>query len=88
MHSCPECGYEVDRDIASAQEICNRGREKHSTQGLWGKEIGCQVERAGAELGSAPFESSVGLSGAMCLDKWRKVGAAISIGDDGSPHYK
>ena len=22
-----------------------------STQGLWGKEIGCQVERAGAELG-------------------------------------
>ena len=43
-----------------------------STQGLWGKEIGCQVERAGAELGSAPFASSVGLSGAFCLDKWRK----------------
>ncbi|MDJ0576115.1 MAG: hypothetical protein QNJ65_13225, partial [Xenococcaceae cyanobacterium MO_234.B1] len=38
---------------------------------LWGKEIGYQVERAGAELGSAPFESSVGLSGAFCLDKWR-----------------
>ncbi|MGB5713148.1 MAG: transposase, partial [Waterburya sp.] len=56
IHSCPECQYEVDRDIASAQELCNRGIEKHSTQGLWGKEIDCQV----------------GLSGAFCLDKWRK----------------
>ena len=56
LHSCPECQYEVDRDIASAQELCNRGIEKHSTQGLWGKEIDCQV----------------GLSGAFCLDKWRK----------------
>ena len=39
-HICHECGYgvtsPVDRDIASAQEICNRGIEKHSTQGLWG----------------------------------------------------
>ena len=47
-HVCHECGYgvnqPVDRDIASAQEICNRGIEKHSTQGLWGKEIGYQVE--------------------------------------------
>ena len=60
-HVCHECGYGVnevvDRDLASAQEICNRGIEKHSTQGLWGKEIGYQV----------------GLSGAFCLDKWRRV---------------
>ncbi len=56
-HHCPECGYECDRDVASAQEICNRGIEKYSTQGLWGKEIGYQV----------------GLSGATCLDKWRRV---------------
>ncbi len=60
-HICYECGYgthsRVDRDIASAQEICNRGIEKHSTQGLWGKEIGYQV----------------GLSGAFCLDKWHGV---------------
>ena len=55
-HSCPECKYEVDRDVASAQEICNRGYEQLSTQGLWGKEIGCQV----------------GLSGAFSLDKWRR----------------
>ncbi len=77
IHSCPECLYEVDRDIAEAQELLLRGIEMLSTQGLWGKEIGCQVERAGAELGSAPFESSVGLSGAFCLDKWR--GAAKSL---------
>ncbi len=65
-HSCPECGYQADRDVASAQEICNRGYEQLSTQGLWGKEIGCQV----------------GLSGAFCLDKWRR--AASSNSDIGS----
>ncbi|MEQ9483460.1 RNA-guided endonuclease InsQ/TnpB family protein [Coleofasciculus sp. F4-SAH-05] len=61
-HSCPECKYEVDRDIASAQEICNRGYEQLSTQGLWGKEIGCQV----------------GLSGAFSLDKWRRAAMSNS----------
>ncbi len=48
MHSCQSCLYETDRDIASAQELCNRGIEKHSTQGLWGKEIDCQVGLSGA----------------------------------------
>ena len=57
-HKCPECLYEANRDIASAQEICNRGIELISTQGLWGKEIACQVE----------------LSGVMSLDKWRRAG--------------
>ena len=70
-HICHECGYgvdgPVDRDVASAQEICNRGIEKHSTQGLWGKEIGYQV----------------GLSGAFCLDKWRRV--AMPSSDVGKP---
>jgi putative transposase len=27
LHKCYECGYVVDRDIASGQEICNRGEE-------------------------------------------------------------
>ena len=62
VHSCPECLYEVDRDIASAQELCNRGIEMLSTQGLWGKEIGCQV----------------GLSGAFCLDKWRGAAKSLA----------
>jgi putative transposase len=61
-HSCPECKYEAPRDLASAQEICNRGYEQLSTQGLWGKEIGCQV----------------GLSGAMSLDKWRRAATSSS----------
>jgi putative transposase len=64
VHNCPECKYIVDRDIASAQELCNRGIEKLSTQGIWGKEIGCQV----------------GLSGAMSLDKWRGVAMTSSQG--------
>ena len=62
IHSCPECGYETDRDIASAQELCNRGIEMLSTQGLWGKEIGCQV----------------GLSGAFCLDKWHGAAKSLA----------
>ncbi|MDJ0680446.1 MAG: transposase [Xenococcaceae cyanobacterium MO_167.B52] len=62
LHSCPECLYEVDRDVASAQELCNRGVEMLSTQGLWGKEIGCQV----------------GLSGAFCLDKWRGAAMSLA----------
>ena len=28
-HSCPECHYQCDRDIASAQELCNRGEETY-----------------------------------------------------------
>ncbi len=28
-HECRECGYVVDRDIASGQEICNRGEETY-----------------------------------------------------------
>ncbi len=78
-HICHECGYglgeTVDRDIASAQEICNRGIEKHSTQGLWGKEIGYQLQSRDVSL--------VGLSGAFCLDKWR--GVAMPNSDVGKP---
>ncbi len=44
VHDCPECGYQCDRDVASAQEICNRGIERHSRQGLCRTETGCQVE--------------------------------------------
>jgi putative transposase len=29
LHECHECGYVVDRDVASAQEICNRGQETY-----------------------------------------------------------
>ncbi len=36
IHFCPECLYETDRYIASAQELCNRGIEMLTTQGLWG----------------------------------------------------
>ncbi|HAC64657.1 MAG TPA: transposase [Cyanothece sp. UBA12306] len=46
IHDCPECGYRCDRDVASAQEICNRGIEK-TTLGLRGKETVCQVEVSG-----------------------------------------
>ncbi len=45
-HDCPECGYRCDRDVASAQEICNRGIET-TTLGLRGKETVCQVEVSG-----------------------------------------
>ena len=45
-HKCGECGYVVDRDIASAQEICNRGIETY--RGTPEKqEIGSQVVLSG-----------------------------------------
>lgn len=57
VHSCPECGYQTSRDHASAEVILQRGLANiTSTDGLSGKEIGCQV---------------VVLSGVQCLDKWR-----------------
>jgi putative transposase len=46
IHSCLECNYEVDRDIASAQELCNRGIETY--RGTPEKqEIGSQVVLSG-----------------------------------------
>ena len=41
-HTCTECGYEEDRDIASAQEICNRGQETYPGT-LEKQEIASQV---------------------------------------------
>jgi putative transposase len=35
LHECNECDYVVDRDIASAQEICNRGIETYGIN-AWG----------------------------------------------------
>lgn len=66
VHSCPECLYKVDRDIASAQELCNRGIETYRGT-LEKQEIGSQVE----------------VSGAICLDNWRR--GAMPISDDGKP---
>ena len=46
LSECNECGYVVDRDIASAQEICNRGEETY--RGTREKqEIGSQVVLSG-----------------------------------------
>jgi putative transposase len=47
FHECHECGYEVDRDIASAQEICNRGQETYPGT-LEKQEIVSQVVLSGA----------------------------------------
>ena len=46
LHECHECGHVVDRDIASGQEICNRGIETY--RGTPEKqEIGSQVVLSG-----------------------------------------
>jgi putative transposase len=45
-HSCPECLYECDRDIASAQELCNRGIETYPGT-LEKQEIDSQVVLSG-----------------------------------------
>jgi putative transposase len=46
IHSCPECLYETDRDIASAQELCNRGIETYPGT-LEKQEIDSQVGLSG-----------------------------------------
>ncbi|NES85946.1 MAG: transposase [Moorea sp. SIO2B7] len=75
LHNCRECGYQCDRDVASAQEICNRGIETHSRQGLCRRETVCQVE----------------VSGISNLDNWRRgtipLWAEISRRESGSPTH-
>ncbi|MBD2304837.1 transposase [Chroococcidiopsis sp. FACHB-1243] len=46
-HFCPECLHECDRDVASAQELCNRGQETYPGT-LEKQEIGSQVGLSGA----------------------------------------
>ncbi|HEY9780356.1 MAG TPA: transposase [Leptolyngbyaceae cyanobacterium] len=45
-HSCPECLYKIDRDVASAQELCNRGIETYPGT-LEKQEIDSQVVLSG-----------------------------------------
>jgi len=43
VHSCPNCNYVTDRDVASGQVIRNRGIKLASTPGLGGIESVCVV---------------------------------------------
>jgi putative transposase len=73
LHECHECGYVVDRDIASAQEICNRGQETY--RGTPEKqEIGSQVVLSGNLVLDKWRNSALAVRGAR------------SISDNGSPH--
>ena len=72
LHECYECNYVVDRDIASGQEICNRGIETY--RGTREKqEIGSQVVLSGNLVVDKWRNSS------------KDVRGARSIGDNGSP---
>jgi len=48
VHSCPNCGYTTDRDVASGQVIRNRGIALISTPGHGGIESAYAVELPGA----------------------------------------
>ncbi|MGL5941621.1 MAG: RNA-guided endonuclease InsQ/TnpB family protein [Waterburya sp.] len=74
LHECHECGYVVDRDIASAQEICNRGQETY--RGTPEKqEIGSQVVLSGNLVLDKWRNSASAVRGAR------------AISDNGSPRY-
>ena len=74
LSECSECGYVVDRDIASGQEICNRGEETY--RGTREKqEIGSQVVLSGNFVVDKWRNLSSG-----------RLGEQDSIGDSGSPH--
>jgi len=73
ISDCKECGYVVDRDIASGQEICNRGIETY--RGTPEKqEIGSQVVLSGNFVVDKWRNSPKG------------VRRARFISDNGSPH--
>jgi putative transposase len=63
LHECTECGYEVDRDIASAQEICNRGQETYPGT-LEKQEIASQVVLSG-NLVLDKWQNTFGYRGGM-----------------------
>jgi putative transposase len=72
LHECHECNYVVDRDIASGQEICNRGEETY--RGTREKpEIGSQVVLSGNLVVDKWRNSPQGVRGAR------------SVSDNGSP---
>jgi len=71
LHECHECGYTTDRDVASGQEICNRGDQTY--RGTPEKqEIGSQVVLSGNFV----------VDKWRNTERYR---GARSIGDDGSP---
>ena len=73
ISDCKDCGYVVDRDIASGQEICNRGQETY--RGTREKqEIGSQVVLSGNFVVDKWRNSANAVRGAR------------SISDNGSPH--
>ena len=88
LSECQECGYVVDRDIASGQEICNRGEETYliNARSKFGRQVlTYRGTREKQEIGS-----QVVLSGNFVVDKWRnlssdRLGEQDSIGDSGSP---
>ena len=66
LSECHECGYVVDRDIASGQEICNRGEETY--RGTPEKqEIGSQVVLSGNFVVDKWRNSPQGVRGARSI---------------------
>lgn len=49
VHSCPECGFTTDRDVASGLVIRNRGIKLISTGGQPGIQNACADGLPGAE---------------------------------------
>ena len=89
LHECHECGYVVDRDIASAQEICNRGQEAVRPRVPQGHNIGVRrkqrlephVMLTKTTYRGTPEKPEIGsqvvLSGNLVLDKWRNSAYAV-----------
>ena len=90
VSDCNECGYVVDRDIASGQEICNRGEEAVRPRvGVRRKGMLTKTTYRGTRE-KQEIGSQVVLSGNFVVDKWRNSANAVrgarSISDNGSPH--
>ena len=49
VHNCPHCGYTTDRDIATGQNIRNKGIKLVSTVGQTGTESACAASLPGID---------------------------------------
>jgi putative transposase len=50
VHKCPQCNYTTDRDVATGQNIRNRGIALISTLGHSGKQTACADDLPGVEV--------------------------------------
>lgn len=80
VHSCSNCGYIKDRDVAAGENIRSRGIKLISTHGLCGMETACADDLPGMELNSPSRQVSKSRKGKTRNSKERSLEAPAIFG--------